>query len=92
MVDRCVESGVRYMHLSNTLPTPRGGESGRRLFGYNVPFVARIAGRYPEITIIAGGGIYSPEAMKVYQQAGATHFSLSTVFFTPWRVPSILGG
>jgi len=80
----CIEAGARYLHLSNTIPTARGGESGRRLFGINLPIVARLAARYPG-KIIAGGGIYDTAALAHYRAAGATHFSLATVWLTPWR-------
>lgn len=87
----CVEAGVAYLHLCNTLPTARGGESGMRLFRTNLPIVERLAARYGDkIKIIAGGGIYGPKQLAHYHRAGATHFSLSTIWFTPWRVPEII--
>lgn len=91
MAAMCVEHGVHCLHLSNTLPTERGGESGARLFRTNLPIVARIAARYGDkIIIIAGGGIYSTEQLSLYQQAGATRFSLATVWFTPWRARRLM--
>lgn len=86
----CVEAGVRYLHLSNTIPTARGGESGQRLYRINQPIVARMAAKYPRVPIIAGGGIYSKKEVAIYRSLGAKHFSLATVWFTPWRVPDIL--
>jgi dihydroorotate dehydrogenase len=85
-----VAAGANYLHCSNTLPTPRGGESGRRLKKWNLPVVYRLHARYPEIPIIAGGGIYGVEDVKDYEEAGASHFSLSTVWFTPWRAREII--
>lgn len=85
----CIEAGVWLLHCSNTLPTERGGESGRRLFEVNLPIVTRLAARYPG-KIIAGGGIYDVATFEQYQQAGAIGFSLATVWLTPWRVPAIL--
>lgn len=84
-----MNAGADWLHCSNTLPTVTGGISGRQLFDINLPLVERFAKKYPG-RIIAGGGIYSPKELTAYQQAGATHFSLSTVWFTPWRVPRIL--
>jgi dihydroorotate dehydrogenase len=81
---------VKLLHCSNTISTERGGESGKRLKALNLPIVERVAKRFPTIPIIAGGGIYSPQDVVDYRNAGATLFSLSTVFFTPWRVPAIL--
>jgi dihydroorotate dehydrogenase len=88
--EMCVQAGVKLLHCSNTIPTERGGESGKRLKALNLPIVERLAKRYPTIPIIAGGGIYSAQDVVDYRNAGATFFSLSTVFFTPWRVPAIL--
>ena len=85
-----VEAGVHYLHLSNTIPTPRGGESGKRLKEINLPIVERLHKCYPHIPIIAGGGIYSAEDVHDYEQAGATHFSLSTVWFRPGRARGIV--
>jgi dihydroorotate dehydrogenase len=90
VAELAVEAGVRYLHCSNTLPTDRGGESGTRLREWNLPVVERLAKRYPGIPIIAGGGIYGPQDVKDYANAGAAHFGLSTVWFTPWRLPAIL--
>lgn len=89
MAAMCMEAGARYLHLSNTLPTPNGGISGRQLYAVNLPIVARLAKEYPG-TIIAGGGIYSQDIVFAYKWVGASYFSLSTVFLTPWRVRSIL--
>lgn len=89
MAAMCVEGGVRYLHCCNTLPTERGGESGHRLYLENLPIVGRLAQRYPG-RIIAGGGIYTAHAVNTYRIFGATHFSLATVWLTPWRVPAIL--
>jgi dihydroorotate dehydrogenase len=89
MAAMCIEAGVRYLHLSNTAPTERGGESGRQLLRINLPIVERLAPRYPG-KIIAGGGIYDPVTVKLYRAFGASGFSLATVWLTPWRVPAIL--
>lgn len=90
MAAMCVEAGVKYLHLCNTLPTERGGESGAPLFYRVLPIVERLAYRHREIEVIAGGGIYGPAQLHAYRIAGATHFSLATVWFTPWRVAKIL--
>lgn len=87
----CIEQGVRYLHLCNTIPTERGGESGARLFRQTLPIVERLADRYATAaTIIAGGGLYGPRQLEQYQRAGATHFSLATIWFTPWRVAKVV--
>ena len=90
VAEMAVKAGARYLHCSNTLPTPRGGESGKRLKEWNLPVVERLAKRYPDVPIIAGGGIYTPQDVTDYENAGASHFGISTAFFKPWRVPAIL--
>lgn len=90
MAAMCVEQGVRCLHLCNTIPTERGGESGARLFRQTLPIIERLAHRYAGVTFIAGGGIYRPEQLQRYQRAGAQHFSLATIWFTPWRVAEIV--
>lgn len=79
------EAGVKYIHLSNTYPTPIGGVSGAPLREVNLPLVAHVARALPSITIIAGGGIYRKDDVVSYLNAGATMFSVSSAFFKPWR-------
>jgi dihydroorotate dehydrogenase len=90
MAAMCIEAGVGLLHLSNTVATPRGGLSGMPLFEVNLPIVTRLAARYPG-RIVAGGGIYNRDILQAYERAGATYFSLSTVWLTPWRVKTITG-
>jgi dihydroorotate dehydrogenase len=90
MIAMCIEAGVDHFHLCNTLPSARGGISGRQLQPYVVKLIREINTRYPHVHILAGGGIYSKHDVATYALAGATHFSLSTIWFTPWRVPGVL--
>lgn len=90
LADRAVEAGARYLHLSNTLPTSRGGESGKRLKRINLPLVEEIAQRHP-VPIIAGGGIYEPQDVRDYANAGAAHFSLATIWFNPLKAHRLIG-
>ena len=48
--------------------------------------------KYPSVIVIAGGGIYSKDEINMYKDSGADHFSLGTICFTPWKIPSILRG
>ncbi len=82
-------AGIQYVHMSNTKATERGGESGRRLKNINLPLIKRMRSMAPEISIIGGGGIYSAQDLKSYISAGANHFSLSTVWFRPWKIKQI---
>ena len=89
MASMCIEAGVTYLHCSNTIPTEKGGISGLQLFFQNLPIVEKMSIKYPN-KIIAGGGIYKDSAVRLYREAGATHFSLSTVWLTPWKIKDIL--
>ena len=86
---KLADQGATYLHLSNTLPTPIGGISGKHLREANLPIVDRVASevctRYPNLELIAGGGIYDISHLKQYLSSGATRFSLATAFVKPWR-------
>lgn len=79
------EAGVKYFHISNTLPVPEGGLSGRVLQHYSLPLIEKVKKKWPGITVIGGGGIYNEEDLRRYEDAGADHFSLATAWFKPWR-------
>ena len=85
------DTGLNYIHLSNTLPTEKGGISGKQLKEVNLSLVRELRDRTDEkLKIIAGGGIYSEKDLIDYREAGADHFSLSTVWLTPWKIPKIV--
>ncbi len=87
---RLAEYGVKYIHLSNTIPSPIGGISGAPLRELNLPFVESVAEVIPEVEIIAGGGIYSSTHVDQYKNAGATRFSLGTAWFWPPRAKRVI--
>lgn len=89
MADMCIDVGVKLLHCCNTIPTEKGGISGNQLFEENVLIVAKMARNHPG-KIIAGGGIYTEGHLALYKTVGASYFSLSTVWLTPWRVNSII--
>ena len=89
-IKRLYDLGIRRFHLSNTVPTPEGGISGYPLKKINLTNVENAAKmNLGCVEIIAGGGIYQPQDVKDYRDAGANSFSLSTIWFTPWRVPAV---
>ena len=89
-IKRLHSLGVRNFHLSNTIPTNRGGISGYPLKRINLTLVEKTAAMNLEkLHIIAGGGIYRPQDVIDYRNAGTNSYSLSTIWFTPWRVPSV---
>lgn len=88
-LDDCQEIGVNTVHLCNTMPTECGGISGSQLKNVCLPLVESVASSY-DMDIIAGGGIYSAQDVVDYANAGAKHFSISTLFITaPWKISSI---
>ena len=81
-------TGVKTIHMSNTIGTPKGGISGRQLKEVNLPKVEQAARL--SVNIIAGGGIYSPADVIDYRNAGANSFSISSVLISrPWELPAI---
>jgi dihydroorotate dehydrogenase len=88
-IEFLAENGARYLHLFNTIPGPRGGESGKRVQELALRVIRHVRELYPHITIVGGGGIYSPEDVERYREAGASHFSLSSVFFSPVKAMKI---
>lgn len=88
--DRLARLGARFLHVANTLPTPRGGESGAKLRAVSIKAAQAIHFAHPNITIIGGGGIYAREDIEAYRDAGATHFSLATIWMYPPRALRLL--
>ncbi len=89
-VDRLVGLGARYIHIANTIPTDRGGESGERLKFFSLKIVEEVRRKYPDIKIIGGGGIYSAKDVELYKNVGANYFSLATIWFKPWKAVRLL--
>ena len=90
-IEKLWELGIRKFHLSNTLPIQTYGVSGYPLKKVNLSFVERVAKLDLKHTrLIAGGGIYTIQDVMDYHNAGATDYSLSTIFFTPWKVSKVI--
>jgi dihydroorotate dehydrogenase len=98
-IEELWQMGIKKFHLSNTLPvheyTDNGilnyGVSGYPLKKKNLLFIERIKRLdMGGVSLIAGGGIYTPQDVQDYHNVGATDFSLSTIFFTPWKVSNVL--
>lgn len=87
-LDKLNGSGV-VAHLSNTIPTPKGGLSGHSIGVRNIPLI-KYAKENTDLKVIAGGGVYSANDVDEYLNLGADYISLATVFFSPWRVPGVL--
>jgi dihydroorotate dehydrogenase len=89
-IDFLVQHGANYLHLFNTLPGPRGGESGKRVQEVALETIRHVNEKYPNVTLVGGGGIYTREDVERYREAGATHFSLASVFLSPLKAARIL--
>lgn len=91
-VDRLYKNGFRQFHCSNTMPTKLlktptypGGLSGPYLIPYTKKLVKEIKDKYPDTTIIAGGGIRNMDTLNLYKKNGADFFSVSSLLFNPIR-------
>lgn len=79
------DNGITKLHLSNSLPTERGGVAGAQQKEINLPLVEKVKTTLPDTFIIAGGGIYTLDDAKDYMNAGADGYSLTTVWFNPFK-------
>ena len=83
--------GFTQIHASNTLPIQGyGGLSGRTLIPYTLDIIRLIREEWPEVTIIAGGGVDNFGAVYEYLNGGADHVSLGSVCFNPFKLRKIL--
>lgn len=89
-IDFIVEAGFRQIHASNTIPIDQGGLSGKEIVPHTIRLLKYIKKNYPEVEVIAGGGITSKEDVEHYRDYGADHFSLGSVCFTPWKINKIM--
>ena len=92
-IDNYYNQGFRQFHCSNTLPVPDftrrfgpkgGGLSGPSLIPYTTGTILLLS-KYDDVVIIAGGGIRNMETLEKYRKLGATHFSVSTLLFNPFK-------
>ena len=84
LIDMYYKQGFRKFHCSNTLPVEGGGLSGISLIPYTSDLIREIKKEYPDVEIIAGGGIRNMSILKNYKDLGADHFSISTLLFNPF--------
>lgn len=84
-LDSYYKLGFRQFHMSNTIPTPKGGLSGESLIPYNKINIQYMKERYPDVVIIGGGGITDYKDIALYKQFGADHVSMSSNWFNPYK-------
>ncbi len=89
-VDFIIQSGYNQIHACNTIPTDRGGLSGKDIIPHTLKILKHIKNNYSDVEVIAGGGITSKDDIERYKDHGADHFSLGTICFTPWKIKKIL--
>ena len=92
MVDKLVDMGYNYIHASNTVPSAKGGLSGKIVMPYTMKIIDYIKNKHPHVKIIAGGGVFTKQDADAYIEAGADHISLGSVSFTPWKIKGIING
>jgi dihydroorotate dehydrogenase len=88
-INEYYDRGFRQFHFSNTYPLSdlgyeSGGVSGEFVKKHNSYLIPLIKHSFPDIEIIAGGGIRNGEDIEWYGKLGASHFSFSTVHFNPF--------
>jgi len=91
LIDKLVYAGYPTIHASNTLPSDKGGLSGKLLVPYTMRLLDYINKTHPHVEVIAGGGVTCEQDAEDYMNAGADHVSLGTVCFTPWKIKGIVG-
>ncbi|XAL99389.1 hypothetical protein OT109_17635 [Phycisphaeraceae bacterium D3-23] len=95
MVEQAVAAGVRMLHCCNTLPNPGGGMSGTPLKHVALQCIQdlkkKLAPYWDELTIIGGGGIYTPEDVDAYADLGVKHVAIATKLFNPKYLLSTAG-
>jgi len=83
--------GFTQIHASNTLPIQNfGGLSGQTLIPYTLNIIRLIREEWPEVTVIAGGGVENFGGVYEYLNGGADHVSLGSVCFNPFKLRKIL--
>ncbi len=89
-IDSIIDSGFTQIHACNTLPTDKGGLSGRILVPHTLRIIDYIKSSYDNIEIIAGGGVTKDWHAQYYLDAGADHISIGTACFKPWKIKKII--
>jgi len=79
------DQGFRIFHCCNTIPIKNGGLSGPSIIPKASALIIEIKEKYDDVEIIAGGGIQNIDVYKSYKKIGATHFSVSSLLFHPFK-------
>ena len=82
-IQNLYDEGFRQFHASNTLPTEKGGISGKILKPHTKSLIRYIKNTWNDTVVIAGGGIRTMKDVEEYREVGADHFSVSSLCFNP---------
>tara|TARA_Y100000741_G_scaffold296957_1_gene237771 strand:- start:1222 stop:1920 length:699 start_codon:yes stop_codon:yes gene_type:complete len=82
-INNLYEEGFRQFHASNTLPSLKGGISGKKIAPYTKITIKYIKSNWDDTIVIAGGGIRTMKDVEEYKKIGADHFSVSSLCFNP---------
>jgi dihydroorotate dehydrogenase len=85
-----INQGFDSFHCCNTLPTEKGGMSGKGLYVHIERLIRIIKYFKKDADIIAGGGIENIEDIRKYNKLGATSFSLGTVCFNLFKLFNVI--
>jgi dihydroorotate dehydrogenase len=81
------DAGIRCFHACNTIPSPKGGISGKPLKPMARAVVSSLRDVYGDkVQIIGGGGITSRSDAEQYRNEGADHVSVASCLFFPWNI------
>lgn len=82
-LEKVCNTNSNFVHISNSRPHPKGAASGTSLIKENIKNIEFVRNNFQNINIIAGGGLYNYNQYLEYLNAGASHFSLSTLLINP---------
>jgi len=89
-IDMFYKKGFRQFHCSNTIMQKCnkcdyvfGGLSGPSVKPYSLDLIRYIKSKYKDTVVIGGGGIRNLKDVEDYREAGADHFSVSSLCFNP---------
>ncbi len=83
--------GFTQIHASNTLPIQGcGGLSGQTLIPYTLDIIRLIREEWPEVTVIAGGGVKDFGSVSNYLKEGADHVAIGSVLFNWFKGRKLL--
>lgn len=89
-LEKVCNTNSNFIHISNSRPHPKGAASGTSLIKENIKNIEFVRNNFQNINIIAGGGIYNHNQYLNYLNAGASHFSLSTILINPIETYKII--